>query len=92
MRMAIPPNRKTTTTSNMANNITAVEWLENKINDYDYSQGMTQMRKYIQMAKSIEQKIIELSYVDGRIDVNELKSQTGEQYYNEVYGKQEDKL
>lgn len=72
----------------MANNITAVEWLENKINDYDYSQGMAQMRKYIQMAKLIEQKIIELSYVDGRIDVNELKSQTGEQYYNEVYGKQ----
>jgi uncharacterized protein (DUF2164 family) len=71
----------------MVNNITAVEWLENKINDYDYNQGMAQMRKYIQMAKSIEQKIIELSYVDGRIDVNELKSQTGEQYYNEVYGK-----
>ena len=73
----------------MANNITAVEWLENKINDYDYSQGMAQMRKYIQMAKLIEKKIIELSYVDGRIDVRELKSQTGEQYYNEVYGKQQ---
>jgi hypothetical protein len=72
----------------MANNITAVEWLENKINNYDYSQGMAQMRKYIQMSKLIEKKIIELSYVDGRIDVNELKSQTGEQYYNEVYGKQ----
>jgi hypothetical protein len=40
----------------MANKQTAVEWLEDKIINYDLNQGMAQMRKYILQAKQMEKE------------------------------------
>jgi hypothetical protein len=37
-------------------NQTAIEWLEDKINNYDFNQGMAQMRKYILQAKQMEKQ------------------------------------
>ncbi len=35
---------------------TSVEWLEEKILNYDFNQGMSQMRKYILQAKQMEKE------------------------------------
>jgi membrane-associated HD superfamily phosphohydrolase len=37
---------------------TAVDWLEDKIINYDLNQGMAQMRKYILQAKQMEKEQI----------------------------------
>jgi hypothetical protein len=62
---------------------TAVDWLEDKINNYDFNQGMAQMRKYIQQAKQIEKEQIKDAFDIGYS--NYLFDGGGEQYYNETY-------
>ena len=75
----------------MKNKQTAVDWLEDKIATYDFSQGMAQMRKYILQAKQMEKEQIKDAYTDGCIgELYELNAYyTSEKYYNETYKQQE---
>ena len=74
----------------MANKQTAVDWLEDKIATYDFSQGMAQMRKYILQAKQMEKEQIKDAHIHG--DNEGCSKEWGydtfgpEQYYNETYG------
>jgi hypothetical protein len=74
----------------MENKQTAVEWLEEKINLYDFQVGMASMRKYIEYAKEMEKEQIKDSFVEcykaNVPDVFECKLDA-EQYYEETYGK-----
>lgn len=75
---------------------TAVIWLEDKINTYDFSQGMAQMRKYIMQAKAMEKEQIIDAYEYGYWRGNNEDDFEPEEYYknpycnpnNESYGKQ----
>ena len=60
---------------------TAVEWLEEKINLYNFEFGIASMRKYIEYAKQIEKEQIKDAYDEGDIQLV-----NAEQYYNETYG------
>ena len=64
---------------------TAVEWLEDKINSYDFNQGLAQMRKYILQAKDMEEGDIKLAYHNGVVDG--INNKPVRYYYKEKYGK-----
>jgi hypothetical protein len=69
---------------------TAVECLEDKINNYDFNHGMAQIRKYIEQAKQMEKEQIKNAYVEGCGDwfLHEATDKNrAEDYYNETYGK-----
>ena len=72
---------------------TSVDWLEDKIATYDFSQGMAQMRKYILQAKQMEKEQLEKFYLLGDKDgfescyYHNSNCLDFEQYYNETYGK-----
>lgn len=65
---------------------TSVDWLEEKINAYDFSQGMAQMRKFILQAKEMETKQLSKSYHKGVYDEFQDVGGDFEQYYKETYG------
>ena len=69
----------------MENKQTAVEWLEDKINNYDYSQGMAQMRKYILQAKELEKERIMNAFDSGYFNYQVLFHDNAEEYFNETY-------
>ncbi len=50
----------------MINKDSPMDWIENKILNYDYSQGMAQMRKYIQQAKDMQNRLMVKMYYDGK--------------------------
>jgi hypothetical protein len=60
---------------------TAVDWLEEKINLYNFEFGMASMRKYIEYAKQMEKEQIEESFNNSYYFID------GKQYYDETYGK-----
>jgi hypothetical protein len=60
-------------------NQTAIEWLEDKINNYDFNQGMAQMRKYILLAKQMEKEQITKAYNSA------IPFKFGEEYYKETF-------
>jgi hypothetical protein len=65
---------------------TAVDWLEEKINTYDFSQGMAQMRKFILQAKEMETKQLSKSYHKGVRHEWEGAGGNFEDYYEKTYG------
>jgi len=67
----------------MGNKQTAVEWLEEKINLYNFEVGMDSMRIYIEYAKQIEKEQIMKAY----LFPNTMLRQTPQDYYNKTYGK-----
>ena len=71
----------------MENKQTAVEWLEEKINLYDFQVGMASMRKYIEYAKAMEKEQIMKANVDGYEEAQNYGETSAEQYYEETYGK-----
>lgn len=77
----------------MENNQTAVEWLEEKINLYNFEVGMGSMRKYIEYAKQIEKEQIMDAWDNGDCCIDlpngdwEQKYKSAEEFYNETYGK-----
>jgi fatty acid/phospholipid biosynthesis enzyme len=75
----------------MEKNLTAVEWLEEKINLYNLEVGMASMRKYIEYAKQMEIEQIISAHNDGALMAYALPFNApfkkGEEYYNETYGK-----
>lgn len=71
----------------MANKQTSVEWLEEKIINYDFNQGMAQMRKYILQAKEMHKEQIKIGYAEGVARAINRKTILSEEYYNETYGK-----
>ena len=75
--------------STMETKQTAVEWLEEKINLYDFQVGMASMRKYIEYAKAMEKEQKKDAYRVGRIDgdIHFEFNHTFEKYYEETYGK-----
>jgi hypothetical protein len=60
---------------------TAVEWLEEKINLYDFQVGMASMRKYIEYAKAIEKDQIAEAFNNSYWFID------GIEYYEKTYGK-----
>ncbi len=75
---------------------TAVEWLEDKIINYDLNQGMAQMRKYILQAKQMEKEQIIDAWTDGFMSTGEgwngeippeCQGQVldNEEYYNKMF-------
>jgi plastocyanin domain-containing protein len=66
-------------------NQTSIEWIEDKINNYDFNQGMAQMRKYILQAKQMEREQIIDAHNKG-IWPEPKVFDDGEEYYNETYG------
>lgn len=70
---------------------TSVDWLEDKIATYDFSQGMAQMRKYILQAKQMEKDQIVKAHNDGSLMAYTIPFNApfikGEEYYEENYGK-----
>ena len=71
----------------MENKQTSVEWLEDKIATYDFSQGMAQMRKYILQAKVMNMEEIKIAYAEGVVQHMHGKTSLSTEYYNETYGK-----
>ena len=84
----------------MENKKTAVEWLEDKINNYDFNQGMAQMRKYILQAKQMDKEQKQEFYNEGKdfssythdeqyggVEYWDKEPLGFEDYYNEQYGK-----
>ena len=73
----------------MANKQTAVDWLEEKINLYDFQVGMASMRKYIEYAKEMEKEQLKDAYRFGRVEGIEPfgLNTTFKHYYEETYGK-----
>ena len=74
----------------MENKQTSVEWLEDKINTYDFNQGMAQMRKYIAHAKVMNEEQIVDAWEEGWNDSMQgihRNATYGKGYYNETYGK-----
>jgi hypothetical protein len=71
---------------------TAVEWLEDKINNYDFNQGMAQMRKYILQAKEMEKEQHDLTFARGSMtgyaNANGYEGVDFKQFYNKTYGKE----
>lgn len=65
---------------------TSVDWLEEKINTYDFSQGMAQMRKFILQAKDMETKQLSKSYHKGVRHEWEGAGGNFQDYYEETYG------
>ena len=65
---------------------TSVDWLEEKINTYDFSQGMAQMRKFILQAKEMETKQLSKSYHKGVRHEWEGAGGNFQDYYEETYG------
>ena len=70
---------------------TAVDWLEDKIATYDFSQGMAQMRKYILQAKQMEKEQKRDSFNESRLTnpMIGFKHNNFEEYYNETYKQKE---
>jgi hypothetical protein len=58
---------------------TAVDWLLENLNEYNLEQVAV-------MAREKEARIIELAYMDGAIDMAELRASSGVQYFRENYG------
>ena len=66
--------------------MTAVEWLVKKLEE----SGIPLMKdelEMIQQAKQMEKEQIEKAYQQGALDGYEPNYGSGEQYYNETYGK-----
>jgi len=74
---------------------TAVEWLEEKINLYNFEFGMASMRKYIEYAKQMEKEQIIEAHQEGWGDAYDyLKddfsaARQADDYYDETYGSNE---
>ena len=67
---------------------TAVEWLEERFNNYDNNNGKAGVRKLIKQAKEMEKQQIMHAYGQGVADeIGEVVDATkdAEQYYNQKY-------
>lgn len=64
---------------------TAVEFLFSELERCNYFIGNDIYQSYKE-AKEMETKIIELAYMDGAIDMAELRASSGVQYFRENYG------
>lgn len=80
----------------MGNKQTAVEWLEEKINLYNFEVGMASMRKYIEYAKQMEEQQIKDAVIFGinhgsdesrvfGLDARPYASKQGALYINQTY-------
>jgi hypothetical protein len=58
---------------------TAVDWLLENLNEYNLEQVAV-------MAREKEARIIELAYIDGAIDMAELRTSSGIRYFKDNYG------
>lgn len=74
-------------------NKTAVEWLEEKITNYNYERGLSQMRKHIRQAIQVERIQCLQSWNNGYekgkivgVEKNVNPVQDSVKYYNETYG------
>lgn len=68
---------------------TAVEWLEEKFNNYDMSTGKAYFRKLLNEAKQMEKEQITNAVLYGnRQEFYDGTEFIGEQYYNETFGGQ----
>jgi hypothetical protein len=75
---------RTTNPYEMNSKQTAVDWLEDKIINYNFNQGMAQMRKYILEARQMHKEQIGRGYQEGLIDG---MNHSPKDYYNETYEK-----
>jgi len=64
---------------------TAVEFLFSELERCEYFIGNDLFLAY-QTAKEMEGRMIELAYMDGAIDMAELRASSGVQYFRENYG------
>ena len=68
----------------MDKNLTAVEWLVEKINEQKAWANPQQLKPLIEQAKEMEKEKLKDSWVEGSIKWG--TNRTFEQYYNETYG------
>jgi hypothetical protein len=68
----------------MDKNLTAVEWLVEKINEQKAWANPQQLNPLIEQAKEMEKEKLKDSWVEGSIKWG--TNRTFEQYYNETYG------
>ena len=68
-------------------NKTAVEWLEEKFNNYDISTGKSYFRKLLNEAKQMEKEQIQESFDYGIYIGTYTGDLNGKEYYNETFKK-----
>jgi hypothetical protein len=70
----------------MENNMTAVEWLIQQIEEKNGKDFSSYYSEFVNQAKAMEKEQIEESFKNGRVPVL-FGSFKAEDYYNETYGK-----
>lgn len=69
------------------NNMTAVEWIEEKMKKLTSPGYQTEISAMLKKAKEMEKDQIKEAYLQGDSDAADNPRRSAEQYYNETFGK-----
>ena len=68
---------------------TSVDFLLDKLNPfihYPFAHSENSFEEIVKQAREIDKNIISLAYIDGALDMADLKAESGSDYYKKNYG------
>lgn len=84
---SVDPNKMVSSVEWLAEKYNYVTWLRNR-DEISPEVADNLRERYLNQAKQMEKKQIVKAYHQGTLDGHELKYGDGNQYYNEIYGKE----